>query len=75
MDLLDYEIDLGFVIVSMQRKRVQNIRAVVTHIDDVHYEYTARVIYDNHTFSGEGFSETEALQNLSTKIKLAKELT
>ena len=74
MDLLDYEIDLGIAIVSMQRKQVYNERPFPNHVDDYHYEYIAKVIYDDNTFRGEGFSETEALQNLSTKIKLAKEL-
>ena len=71
---LNYEIDLGFIIVSVEQLKVYNVRAFPTHVEDYYFHYTAKVIYDNHTFSGIGLSETEALQNLSTKIKLAKEL-
>ena len=78
---VNYQIDLGCIEVQVKITRgvhplVLQLGGYVAGSEEAAFPktYHTSVEYGGKEYKGEGFSETEALQNLSTKIKLAKEL-
>ena len=76
-----YQIDLGNLKVQVTITRgihplVLQLGGYVAGSEEAAFPKTfhVTVMYNGREYKGEGISETEALQNLSTKIKLAKKL-
>ena len=72
-----YEIDLGEIRINVEYERrfepPERWVSGTEHLYDVDY-FKLSVIYNGKTFVGNGHTETEALQNLSTRITVYKEL-